>query len=110
MSKAKGSLLDERAPLLGNNRRHKVHRSEQSPLPTPSTSRHTTDDLDDRLKRWLDYIARRDPKKAKMMSPLEKDPQFLFSVFEKREKEQYRQGKQSEARWDGYLDDKSFAK
>lgn len=110
MTAAKESPVEGRTPLL-NKHRPTLNGTEQASLPSIATSsRVTTDDLDARLKRWLDYIARRNPKKAKTVSPLERDPQFLFSVFEKREKEEFRPAKQTEVKWDGFMDDKSFVK
>jgi hypothetical protein len=112
MTGAKESPAEETTPLLAKHH-NTLHGSEQAPsipVPTASSSRVTTDDLDARLKRWLDYIARRNPKKAKMVSALERDPQFLFSVFEKRAEESFRQSKQEEARWEGFIDEKSFVK
>lgn len=112
MTGANVSPAEETTPLLAKHH-STLHGSEQAPtlqIPGASSSRVTTDDLDARLKRWLDYIARRNPRKARLVSALEKSPQFLFSVFEKRAEEAVRQRKQEDARWEGFIDEESFVK
>jgi hypothetical protein len=111
MSAPRGSSNDERTPLLTDRHRQVVDGAASSSSTADSPSvRVTSEDLDARFTRWLDYIARRNPKKAKTVSALEKSPQFLISVFEKNEDELEDVKKGVQGRWDGFIDGKDFVK
>ncbi|UZJ53030.1 hypothetical protein CBS101457_002350 [Exobasidium rhododendri] len=101
---------NETTPLLSG-----VDHSQEEDRATGSTSslrsspnKVTSEDLDALFTRWLDYIARRNPKKRKNISALEKSPQFLFSCFEKLSGDQKGKRATGKGRWEGYIDEKDF--
>ena len=104
MARAKESASEETPLLAGHSNRP----SAASEGPSPPTVGVNSEDLDARLKRWLDYIARRSPKKA--VSALEMTPQFLISIFEKHSGDWEERSGQRNAQWEGFINDEDFAR
>lgn len=109
MTGVEGDLTNERTPLIAKH----CPTIDDSHRASSSSSKVNSEDIDARFTRWLDYIARRKNylKRGKSISALEKEPQFLFSVFEKLDGEKdSRKTASDEIRWEGYLDEKNLVK
>ncbi|MCO5565891.1 hypothetical protein L7F22_019566 [Adiantum nelumboides] len=75
--------MDETTPLLGNGKSNNSNGavSEEVEGETSSTNAHVdAKDIDVRFKRWIDHIKRK--RKSTQLSPMEREAQFLISVFE----------------------------
>jgi hypothetical protein len=110
MPLTKESLRDERTPLLSASNRGRDEDGTASENAIDPLKVTGEEDLDVRLKRWLDYIARRHPRKSKDTPALEISPQFLISVFEKQEDEPERPIEGPIQRWEGFIDDDDFTR
>lgn len=103
---ARSAEADESTPLLDGQPDGRGASTGAS----TSSSHVDAAEIDVRFKRWIDHVTRK--RKAAQVSPLEREAQFLISVFGPLEadKELVRRGRQP-SRWpdcDGYLGQEDF--
>lgn len=108
--------MDETTPLLGNGKSSKSNHSnavteegegESSTLNAPVDAK----DIDVRFKRWIDHIKRK--RKSTQLSPMEREAQFLISVFQPLTSDEDLMGKDQlpqESSEHGYISEKEFQK
>ncbi|PWN34909.1 uncharacterized protein FA14DRAFT_160315 [Meira miltonrushii] len=105
--------MDETTPLLGNGKSNRSNRNAEEVEGETSSINAPVDakDIDVRFKRWIDHIKRK--RKSTQLSPMEREAQFLISVFQPLSSDDELTGHDrlsQESFEHGYISEKEFKK